>query len=693
MDHTDNIYDDPQRLFQAMTGGNPNIPTPDFLSLSQVERKAKQHSYHIFAAQRALVNLLDRYESTLIKRWLKRTTVQRQKLLTTAFPGIPPTHRPDFWAIRKETTPQRRVGTQFYDHWLLPSVNREDLEKPKNLLLFLRSRTRNLPGNSVNADANSIHVGHTAQAIMPPYLSGYTMLLAGQRTQQTYGRMLSWDENDQAFDMMSSGIGLQPGEGLQVLEIQQRKMQFLQTSAELILQGLPLSDLSIPKQPEPPQDYLQPSNAEWPSLAKEVEEAPYRMQSAFDVTRLQTFVTARRDEAEDHIWSLREDPSYFHEVALECSEHRQEQILTATGKTHPVIGQDVFWERVLSNLVLDAYGGFLAWDIVCQELGSIARLRSTLPYQETISQELPDSLTEALAHFEHLVDEFSKGPLSMWKVAMMSSPPLRQYFVREPQDPTNTRIRVTMKDAQRKKNDHLLWLLEVFLQEDQLFLCRLDNVCDELEREIRANKASRERISPYIASLISDLSLSGEIKRQIGLLNPGPRMTVVVGEEEKQDNFIQKTQLLSQISSGLTGIGKGLANVATPLTKFYYPTHKKRTKATTETMRQAETNLDNFWSHVDGKCNKNTASKTIHQMLEGKLSQRKLQRTPEWVEPTNRAEGSIDQTDSEAISSQIAALELERRTEHTVSAAIAHTREKPKTKTWGTPGNSSSAAP
>lgn len=62
---------------------------------------------------------------------------------------------------------------------------------------------------------------------MPSYLSGYTMLLAGQHTQEAYGRMMSWDDDPRAFDMMSKGTGLQPGEGLQVMEIQQRKMQFL----------------------------------------------------------------------------------------------------------------------------------------------------------------------------------------------------------------------------------------------------------------------------------------------------------------------------------------------------------------------------------------------------------------------------------------------------------------------------------
>ena len=248
MDSSDEIYEDPHKLFKAMTAGNPNLPTPAFLSFEEVKKLTSQYAKDIFASQNALADILDRYEATLIKRWLKKTSTQRQNILTAAFPGIPQTHRPDFWALRKEDPGQLRAGTRYRDHWLLPSLNLEDLSKPRNLLLFLRSRTRSPPGTFVNADANSVHVGHIAQAVMPAYLSGYTMLLSGQENHQAYGRMISWEEDDEAFDMMSSGIGLQPGEGLQILEIQQRKMTFLQRCAEIILQDLPTKDLSVPKQ-------------------------------------------------------------------------------------------------------------------------------------------------------------------------------------------------------------------------------------------------------------------------------------------------------------------------------------------------------------------------------------------------------------------------------------------------------------
>lgn len=177
--------------------------------------------------------------------------------------------------MRKESTSKRRAGTQFRNHWLLPSINLEDLSKPRNLLLFVRSRTRNPPGEFVNVDANSVHIAHTSQALMPahtsqalmpPNLSEHTIFLSGQNIQASYGRIVSWDEDGEAFDMMSNGTGLQPGEGLQVMEIQQRKMQFLHKFVELVLQDHPLSNLSISKQPEPSLDRLQGNSSNWPSL-------------------------------------------------------------------------------------------------------------------------------------------------------------------------------------------------------------------------------------------------------------------------------------------------------------------------------------------------------------------------------------------------------------------------------------------
>lgn len=48
MDDMDDLYEDPQRLYQAITGGNPNLPVPVFLSVQQVSSEVKKYSRDIF---------------------------------------------------------------------------------------------------------------------------------------------------------------------------------------------------------------------------------------------------------------------------------------------------------------------------------------------------------------------------------------------------------------------------------------------------------------------------------------------------------------------------------------------------------------------------------------------------------------------------------------------------------------------
>lgn len=60
--------------------------------------------------------------------------------------------------------------------------------------------------------------------------------------------------------------------------------------------------------------------------------APYRLPAQLDLDRMESLLTARRSTAEDHFWSLREDPSYFCERLFEMKDHRREMLLDLRGK-------------------------------------------------------------------------------------------------------------------------------------------------------------------------------------------------------------------------------------------------------------------------------------------------------------------------------------------------------------------------
>ena len=241
------------------------------------------------------------------------------------------------------------------------------------------------------------------------------------------------------------------------MEIQERKLSFLRSCAETILQDLPLHDTIIPIQPEPPGSSAnfkeRTENSEWPSLTQDVQEAPYRVPEQFDVEYLRSYLSARRGVAVDHIWTLREDPSYFKEVVLDWSEHRQEKILSVNGGTHPVLRRDLFWERVMGSIVIGAYSDFLIWDQLYRYTEELSALKAKHTANISLGTNLPEEYDEALCHFSHTVDQALKGPLHEFKTGLPSSPPLRNHYVREPQDPNTTIIHVKSKTSSYKK-DH-----------------------------------------------------------------------------------------------------------------------------------------------------------------------------------------------------------------------------------------------
>ena len=182
------FYSDPQKMLAALANGNPNFPMPNLLHLAEAQTLVIKRSHAIFADREVLLAILDRYEETLRKRWAKKTGEQRRKVLLKNMPAM---HRPDFEALRRENMHQTRTATRFRDSFLLPSLNLEDLLTSKKLLMFLNARGRHDPDTFSNADFNSIHLANTSQAILPAYISNYTMFLAGQKTPSTYGHLVS----------------------------------------------------------------------------------------------------------------------------------------------------------------------------------------------------------------------------------------------------------------------------------------------------------------------------------------------------------------------------------------------------------------------------------------------------------------------------------------------------------------------
>lgn len=579
-----------------------------------------------------LNQILMRHEETLRKRWTKRTKDARKKVLVQARPSMPERHRPDFRALERES-PKQLQNSKFRDSFLFPYLNLEDLSQSRPLLLMLNSRGRNLPCAFAHADFEAIHVGHVSGAIQPAFLNEYTMLLHGQTTPETYGKLLSWDEHEHAFDWMLSGLHFHPGMGLLVLQIQQEVLEFLVRCCQIILQDLSfnsLTDSSIPVQPEPAP--LLPHESAYTSLAALAADAPYRVPARLDFRHLRSLAAARSSAASDHIHALREDPGYFSNVIGDYSEHRQETLLDTNGRRHDVLKEDLFWDRVVGSALNDAYTAYFIFDTIHKKVVELENLEKR--YSKSISpqKKLPKQYQQALLNFNHFLEVTPKGLIYCLKSGVTSSPPLRSLFVREPQELNTTKIVVRSKQNVSPK-DELLRLFQLLWDNQQAFLYGLPNLMDELERLVESDREQKQRLSGWVSSHVSDLALLAQMKSQLNLYQPWASTfendAVEHGEAIKAD-YVKSISSVTECTKAFRSL-PSVGRHVTPLReKFNYPIDKPRTRQSSDTMRAAEKNLDLLWKIIDQYLNANCHSDAVKQHFSGQLQ---LQRTPEWVEP------------------------------------------------------------
>ena len=237
---------------------------------------------------------------------MKKTKEQRKRVLLAAWPEMPERHRPDFQELAKRGS---RGGTLDPVPFKWPYINQEDLLQGRSLLLFLNSRGRNPPHAFAHADLDAMHVGQTSKAIVPVFLNEHTMYLAGETKEEKYGRLVGWEDDDDAFDLMHNCLQFQPGTGLLVLEIQSKVYSFLLQCCYQLFHDIPrdeVASLQLSGQPEPPP--IVASETFYAQLASLAAEAPYRLPAKLDPHRIVLLVEARRAAAEDHVWDLREDP-------------------------------------------------------------------------------------------------------------------------------------------------------------------------------------------------------------------------------------------------------------------------------------------------------------------------------------------------------------------------------------------------
>ncbi|KAF9354127.1 hypothetical protein BGX34_011193 [Mortierella sp. NVP85] len=616
---------------------NISLPKPSsFPSPGEVRKEARERVTKIFKDWTLLNLIVQREETTIRKRWLKKTQEQRKNILLSAWPDMSTSHRPDMEAFFREKS---RSDTAFREVYLWPHVNQEDLLKRKLFLIFLNARARNSPSAFSAADHQSFRFAITTGKVSAAFLNEHTMMFTGRNTPETYGQLYSWDENDDAASWLFSQRGVHPGFGLLILEVQERIYHFLLECCLQILHDMPRESLmdNSPTEPEPPALSIAEDHSN--SLAAVAAMTPYRLPASLNLAHLQDLVAAKRSAAEDHIWSLREDPGYFADFVLGMKEHRQELLPDIKGRQHSLIRPHPskrFWDRVVRGVITEAYFYLEIWNDLQSQIGKVMSLQQKHEGAIKYDDDLPNELLEAFLELEFSLIQYAKGPIEALKTIVVASPPLRALFVRLPEEGNSNIIQVVQKPGSTwdKTQSRLMWLFQVLWDEQRRHLCGLSPILDEMERLVENDPKAGNLFSSQVASMVADLSLISECLRQISLYEPWAssfETEAVSRQNELTTKYIQWTNRMQELDMALGQTS--LADADPSDGKFFYPIEKRRTKENTEAMQKAEKTLDRFWEKLD----KYTLQK-IDVPRDGALmhllsDHRILRRTPDWVEP------------------------------------------------------------
>lgn len=538
------------------------------------------------------------------------------------------------------------------DPFMWPYINQEDLSKPKTLLLLLNARGRHDPCDFAAADSDAFRLGNSSNAIVPICVYQSTMILNGATGPDEYGKLLAWHEHPQAHNWLRSEKQFEPGDGFSVLEAQEGLLSFLVDCCKHILHDIAeesLTSNAFPIQKEP-QLKTEAEATGFDSLAVMVAEEPYRVPAHLDLERIEALLAARTEAAEDHLWSLREDPGYFTEALWDVSEHRIEVLKDEARKSHPALDQsdkNFFWGCVAGEVLFNGYYELKIFSELHKQAQELRALQ--LKYAADISsmEDLPTEYLRAILKFRHFLDRSTVAPVTFFRGYIKFSPSFRHLHFLEIVD-DNPAAEVCIKERQVKKTKfekELLWLVGNLWEEGgQMYsTMRMPVVLDDLERLFDSEPKSKDLVLPCIAGVIGDLSILSHCYKQLERYQPWARgfdklmqeyMAGIMKEIKAQRqpwNSAQSVELQTFKDGAI--MSQALKAGGISAGKLAYPIDKRRTKENVKVLRNSEKSLDAFWDFLN-QVVQTKGGMPGDPVVSGMQSQsRTMHRTPGWVEP------------------------------------------------------------
>lgn len=149
-------------------------------------------------------------------------------------------HRPDFQAFAGHNK-----SIKYRDSYIWPYINQEDLLTTKTLPMLLNSRGRHHPSNFAAVDFDATKMGRVSNAVELIFLDNHSMIMDDLTENiKNYGKLVAWSESPDDFEWMTKQKQCIPGEGLLILEIQERLLTFLVQCCSQLLHDIPESTLT-----------------------------------------------------------------------------------------------------------------------------------------------------------------------------------------------------------------------------------------------------------------------------------------------------------------------------------------------------------------------------------------------------------------------------------------------------------------
>lgn len=416
-------------------------------------------------------------------------------------------------------------------------------------------------------------------------------------------------------------------EGLLSLEIHQSTYRFLAECTKLILHDITPSMLFLsPTLPEPAMIGV-PAPSQYPSLSAHSLEAPYHVPQMLDLQRLRMLVYSRRQSAEDHVWLLKEDPSYFITNLKEYNEHNRTRAVDT-----------INWYRILGMMLSNAYETYVFWDDIHRRLTNMASIEVQLARANEKRVRLSKQDEEKWAAMLEVLWRLMMVPVWQLWDGIPCSPRLRSLYrwehIENSDSPAKGRwiIKAKASDAERRL-DTLFYAIN---NEHQRELHGLHGLVQEVQYMLETDAEASHLIDPWIATQFADVALVSEIVNAVDALSPwfSENKAAMINHRHGVVKRVDKTRnLINKIKLGICNVTldqQALNFNPWDRDMIEYPAEKRACKANNDQMVHAEMKLDLFWFSIE-KAVKEAVGISLSRVLECRAKDRTVYRTQPWI--------------------------------------------------------------